>query len=513
MVKSRSHRKPSLADRLIGYCGGLPLVGGDHDGEMLEVLPWERRFIRGAFRVRGDSALSVARGNGKTGLVGALACAVADPDGPLHGNRREVVCVASSFGQGRLIFEDALATLREAKGGLKRGEWRVQDSANTATVEHRPSGARIRCIGSDPKRAHGLRPALALLDEPAQWPPATAERMLAAIRTGLGKVPGSRLVALGTRPANGDHWFARMLAGGAAYAQIHAARPDDPPFRARTVRRANPSFDHLPSLQARLELEQREAKLDAGLLASWKALRLNMGVADAEVSVLLEADVWRRIELPEAAGELQGPCVWGADLGTSAAQSAIAAYWPQSGVLRCVAAFPAEPSLAERGLADGVGRLYTECARRGELLTLGRRSVDVGGLLAAGLARFGRPVAVAADRWRADELRDAMDAANFPRRVGLVERGMGYQDGAADVRAFRRSCLNGRVLPEPSLLLRSAMAEARTISDASGNHKLAKGSEGGRRFRARDDAAAAGILAVSLGAQMPDRPARRWRVV
>ena len=50
-----------------------------------------------------------------------------------------------------------------------------------------------------------------------------------------------------------------------------------------------------------------------------------------------------------------------------------------------------------------------------------------------------------------------------------------------------------------SLLMRAAMREAVTVSDPAGNAKLAKHTEGGRRSRARDDAAAASILAVSVG--------------
>ena len=87
---------------------------------------------------------------------------------------------------------------------------------------------------------------------------------------------------------------------------------------------------------------------------------------------------------------------------------------------------------------------------------------------------------------------------------------MGFQDGAADVRAFRRACLEGKVTPLRSLLMRSAMAEARTVSDPAGNQKLSKGAQGGRRHRAKDDAAAAAILAVAAGARLPERPRRRW---
>ena len=53
--------------------------------------------------------------------------------------------------------------------------------------------------------------------------------------------------------------------------------------------------------------------------------------------------------------------------------------------------------------------------------------------------------------------------------------------------------------PVKSLLLTAAMGEARVLTDPAGNSKLAKGSEGGRRMRAKDDAAAAAILAVALG--------------
>ena len=51
---------------LIDYIGGLILAGGDHDGERFSVLPWQRRFLRGAFRLPGDAALSCGRGNGKS---------------------------------------------------------------------------------------------------------------------------------------------------------------------------------------------------------------------------------------------------------------------------------------------------------------------------------------------------------------------------------------------------------------------------------------------------------------
>ena len=374
-----------MSKALVHYLGALKLVGGDHDGQPFKVLPWERRFIFGAFGTRGAAALSVARGNGKSALVGAIATAVVDPAGPLHGNRRECICVAASFQQSRIIFEDVLSFLGQRYDIKNREIWRLQDSDNSATVEYKDTGARVRCFGSDPAKAHGLRPFLALLDEPAQWDDYKSAKMYAAMKTSLGKQPGSKLIALGTRPENDDHWFSVLLNGGASFSQNHTTNKDDPPFQRRTWNKANPSLSHLPSLLAEMQNEAKTARKDPALLASFRALRLNQGTSDVLRSLLLDAGIWDAIE---GDAPPDGRAMWGCDLGTNASQSAIAAYWP-SGRLEVVAAFPNMPSLAERGLRDGVGQLYRQCAERGELLQLGGNATSIPELLQAALDRFG----------------------------------------------------------------------------------------------------------------------------
>ena len=207
---TRRQRPNALTD----YLSRLEVSQGRLAGQSFEVLRWQRRFIRGAFRDGVQSAaLSVARGNGKTALLSGIACATLD--GPLAVSRGETVIVASSFEQARIAFEHVVAFMGD-KLADKRA-WKVWDTAQQARIEHRETGARVRCIGSDPRRAHGLAPVLVLADEPAQWPENTGERMVAALRTAAGKQPFSRFVALGTRPADAEHWFSKMLAGGADY--------------------------------------------------------------------------------------------------------------------------------------------------------------------------------------------------------------------------------------------------------------------------------------------------------
>ncbi len=488
--------------KLTDYLSTLRITQGRRAGEGFTVLPWQRRFIRGAFAPGVQSAaLSVARGNGKTALLSGIAAATLD--GPLATRRGETIIVASSFAQARIAFDHVMAFLGDRLADRK--VWRQSDSMQVAMIENRRTGARLKVIGSDPKRAHGLAPVLVLADEPSQWPSATGERMVAALRTSAGKQPHSRLVVIGTRPAESENWFAKMLSGGCDYSQCHAASPNDSKFQRRTWLKANPSLAHFPDLERAIRTEAKHAKADPSVLPEFEALRLNLGTSDTESALLLEAETWAKIE--GDAGR-NGPCIWGIDLGTSASQSAVAAFWPSTGRLECLAAFPAEPSLNQRGLRDGVNSLYVQCKQRGELIQTGQRAVDISGLLTEALKRFGPPHLISADRWREAELRDALDAVSVPR-APLELRGQGFKDGAEDVRQFRRACLSARVTPVESLLLRSAMSEARTVSDPSANAKLAKRGEGGRRSRARDDAVAASILAVATGARQAGRSAPR----
>ncbi|MDE2823530.1 MAG: hypothetical protein OXK79_08495, partial [Chloroflexota bacterium] len=118
---------------------------------------------------------------------------------------------------------------------------------------------------------------------------AKRDKAYAALRTSLGKIPGSRLVALGTRPADNGHLFGKLLERS-PYVQIHATPAEAPPFHKRTIRRANPSYDRLLSLHRQIAEEIENARRDPEALASLRALRLNQGVDDVARSVLVEAD-------------------------------------------------------------------------------------------------------------------------------------------------------------------------------------------------------------------------------
>ena len=496
-------RPPSSnASDTIRYIQGLTCGQGQGRGDPFEVLAWERRFLRGALKGGvAEAGLSLARGNGKTAFCSAIGCAAVDEDGPLLEPGAEVGLVASSKDQAAIAFRHIqrflAARLRD------KATYRVYDNAQERLVENRKDDVLLKVLPAAPGALHGLAPKLLLLDEPTQWPRTRVEAMFSALRTAAGKIPNNLLLCLGTRPEDAEHPFQRGLSGGFDYSYTFTANRTLSLFNRRTWAQANPSLAFMPELLDKIRREAGKCKQDPNLIPGFRALRLNQGVADSPQSYVVDPDTWEKIE-GEAPRE--GPCYWGIDLGGSAASSAIAPYWPETGRLECLAAFPQNPPLRERARRDGVGQLYDWAFSRGELLLLGHFVVDWAALIEAALDRFGRPSGLAADSYRWADLQEALKKAEMPLVPCDLRRG-GYVDGSEDLRIFRRSALAGEVVPWPSLYLTSCFSQARTVR-SDGAEKLAINNQGGRRVRARDDGAAASLLGVSLGQRRRKRSGR-----
>src|SRR3546814_19101924 len=92
--------------------------------------------------------------------------------------------------------------------------------------------------------------------------------------------------------------------------------------------------------------------------------------------------------------------------------------------------------------------------------------------------------ALVLDRDKQAEIGEGIDKAGI--RAPIVWRGMGFRDGGEDCERFRRACFDSRVLSAPSLLLRSAFADAVPLRDPANNLKLAKAPSTGRIDAAAD---------------------------
>ena len=473
-------------EKLAKYLRSLKITQGPEAGNPFRIIPWERKFLKG-FLGNQVSALSVARSNGKSTLLSGVAAA--SIDGPLMKPRAECLLVSGSFSQSRIIFDSVLAMLPD------KSKFRVWDSTMSAEVKNMETGASLKCSGATPRLLFGRQNSLILCDEPASWLHTQSEKMVAALLTSLGKLENARICFLGTRPGDPDHFFQRLLDGGADFSLCFSTSESllkNKPFTQKAIRQANPSWNYMPTLRKSTLKSVKRAKKDATFLQSYLSLQLNGGVPDSVESMLLEATTWEGAEGDMPA---EGPMVWGIDLGSSFSQSGLACFWPESGRLVGMAAFPKRPSLATRGIKDGVGGLFQRCFDKGELITCGEHSVDVCELLRVALARFGKPSRLVGDRWRQADLLDACLKEEL--EVPIEWRGQGFKDGAEDVRTFRKAMVDGVVIPVKSLLMRSAMSVARTVSDPSGNSKIQK------KGTSRDDPAVATVLAVSSAVRIP----------
>lgn len=265
-------------------------------------------------RRRAQSAIVRCASYGQIRIPGSEAVVAAAIDGPLQQPRAEILVVASSHAQGKIVLDHVLAFLGNKV--RNRRLYQLVNSSVDTYLKDRQTGIQVRTCGSDSKRLHGAAPYLMIYDEIAQWPPNSVRAMLAALETSRGKITGSRAIWIGTRPASADHPFAQALGGknkSVKYSQCHAAREKDPPTRRITYKRANPALDHFPDLEKSIRDEAATAKANPELLPQFRALRLNMGVADHENKIgLVDADLYRACEVKERV--MEPPYILGLDV-------------------------------------------------------------------------------------------------------------------------------------------------------------------------------------------------------
>ena len=427
--------KQATAAEVIRWMERLKITEGPLAGKNFHAMDFQRRFVRGIMEPGvKEGALSVARWNGKTTLVGALGAAAFL--GPLAVQRGQTTIVASSLGQAKIAFDHAKYFL-EPEFEKEPRRYRLIDNNHACSMQDRETGSVLKAIGSDGKRAHGLAPVMLILDEPAQWPINFGAKMYAACVSALGKQPTARMMAVGTRSDDPLHWYSRMLNGGPGiYAQLHAAEKGSDEFSAKSMHDANPGFAHMPHMQTEFKRLREKAKSGGAALSIFRSLHLNLGTSDVETfEALVSAENWAACEVPVAPAR-EGPVFVSFDLGGSASMTAASSYWPTSGRFEVRGAFPAEPNLAERGEADGVGDRYVNMRERGELRVYPGKVTPVGRFLEwVAESLKGEEVELAlADRYRQSEAEQAMASAGvrWPmewRAVGAGSHGSAGHPG------------------------------------------------------------------------------------
>ena len=456
----------------------------------MDLQPFQKRFTKRALSPGTlTAAFSAPRGSGKSWLAAYIAAQELQS----IGRHEEIALCAASIEQGRVVF-------RFIRQMLGEDGWRYLDSATRCGIT-RADGARLRVIGSNGKTAMGLvNTPLVIADEPGAWEVNKGALMWDAITTAQGK-PGSplRVIVIGTlAPAEAGWWHDLVDAGTQGSTYVQALRGNPEKWNSwREIMRVNPLARVSPELRAKLREERAQAQGDSRLKSRFLSYRLNVPSADT-ATMLLEAEDWQRcVDRPVA--PRQGQPIVALDLGGGRAWSAAVALW-ETGRIEALALTPGIPELPAQEKRDRVpagtyGKLYD----RGVLaVDEGRRVQSVEELWRMVVAEWGEPVLTICDRFRLNELVDALGPY-----VAIEPRITRWSEASYDIRALRKGVKDGplTVAPDALGLLTVSLAASKIENDTGGNMRMIKRDRGSNT--GRDDVAAALTLAAGAFARYP----------
>ena len=474
----------------------------------MQLRPFQRRFIKGAFRQGVDTAaLSIPRGNGKSCLAGHILARCLSPGDPMHEAGKEYLLLAASLEQARIVYGFIRGELEATK------QYRWLDSSTRVGITHRATNTRLRVLSSKAKSALGIVGCPLLVgDEPGAWESIGGQAMSDAIFTAQGK-PGSnlRVVLIGTlAPAVSGFWHDLVDAGSNRTTYVQSLKGNPKKWdQWSEIRKANPLTAISAPFRAKLIEERDAARRDSRLKARFLSYRLNVPTGD-ESTMLLTVEDFESMAKRAVPPRIGRPLV-AVDLGGSRAWSAALALY-RNGRLECRALAPGLPTISAQEDRDLVPRgTYERLRAIGTLhIAEGLRVPKVSTLIEIITSTWGKPASIICDRFRLDELRDS------GVRCQVVSRVTRWSESSFDIRATRAHVKDGPFSVEAGSrsLLAASLAVAMVKNDDAGSVRLVKRDTNNT---ARDDVAAA--LTLAAGAfvrsveRTPDTGQRRHVVV
>jgi phage terminase large subunit-like protein len=476
-------------------------------------MEWQKRFIRDVYEPHGAdgkrlvrrAVLSVARKNGKSAILAALALAhLVGPEAIQNG---EIYSAANDRDQAALIFKVAAQIVR-ADPELSR-MLRVVDS--TKTIACYGNGSTYKAISAEAGTKHGLNPSLVIFDELAQ---ARNRDLFDVLDTSMGARSEPLMVTISTQSADPEHLLSKLIDDGLSAKDpttvVHLyAVPDDCEdiFNPKVWKLANPALGSFRSLTDFKSMADRAQRMP-GEESKFRNLYLNQRF-DEKTPLIARADWFACQGAPEwRDGE---PVYLALDLASTTDLAALVMVSADAESDRVRSWFwKPEANLDEHAARDfGSGhRRYHEWRDGGWLRTTPGRSIDPSFIAAKVGELAGRFEirGLAYDRWRvADFLRhldaEGIQASKDGEGGGLrvVSWGQGFRDMAPAVDAFERSVIARKLQHDGNPVLTWNVANAMVATDPAGNRKLDKD-----RATFRIDGAQA--LAMALGLKTRDAP-------
>jgi phage terminase large subunit-like protein len=468
-------------------------------GRPMRLDEFQKDFIRRVYdNPHGTrrAILSIARKNGKSGLIAAIV--LAHIAGPEARTNSQIVSGAQSRDQAALVFSLAskMVNLNPTLAKL---------------VRIVPSGKRLiglarnveyRALAAEGKTAHGLSPAVVVFDELGQVR-GPKDAFVEALETAQGAYDDGLQIVISTQaPTDADMlsvWIDDAVRSDDPHTvcAVYSADEDADLSDPAQWEKANPA---VKSFRSRVELEQAAEKAQRmpAFETSFRNLYLNQRVN--MVAAFVSPGVWKLGN--EAPGELEGVVYGGLDLSATTDLTALVLTSRVNGELRVKPYFwMPEDSVLDAARRDRAP--YDVWIRAGLLRTTPGKVIDYAfvardiGKITAGLsvARIGF------DRWRMDRMKSALDAAGVD--LPLEPHGQGFKDMSPALDALEADLLNGVVRHGGHPVLAMCAANAVAVPDPAGNRKLDKSKATGRIDGMVAFAMAEGVEAMAAEAFVP----------
>ncbi|WP_059400027.1 terminase large subunit [Pseudomonas aeruginosa] len=445
-------------------------------GKPLCLAEFQRQFIRDVYDNSASTRraiLSVARKNGKSGLIAGLL--LAHLVGPEAKQNSQLVSGAMSRDQAALVFNLA-AKMVQLSPALSK------------IVRIVPSGKRLlglnlntefRALAADGKTAHGLSPVLAILDEIGQIRGPQSD-FVDAITTSQGAHAAPLLIAISTQAANDADLLSQWI--------DDALRSNDPKIVCRLYaapagcdlmdedgwRAANPALGIFRS-ETDLREQMQQAERMPSMSNTARNLLLNQRVSLD--SPFISPDVWMACDT--APDPFEGLVYAGLDLSARTDLTALVLIGKVDGVWQVRPYFwTPEQGLFDRAQKDRAP--YDMWVRQGYIRTTPGATVDLEAVVLdmAEILSDCEVAAIAYDRWRIDVLKKELERLGL--ELPLVPHGQGFRDMAPALDALEAELLNGRIAHGGHPVLTLCAANAVAVKDPSGNRKLDKSRRTGR---------------------------------
>ena len=493
-----------LPEKLDLFCRETLVVPAGHGlaGRPMVLLPFVKNFLIDLHQPGiSEGALFTARKNSKTSSIALYLLFHLIGKHRVEGFRAGVVSIS------KLKARELLRCMEEIyKASPKLTGARFYSTPAPGKVVS--DSGEIEVLSLESSGGHSSSFQIAIADEIGLLDP-RARPLLNSMRSSVSARVGGRFLSMSIVGSSvfSQEILERKRLGDPGLV-VHLHQPSDLNCAIDSRKawyQANPSLGTVKQVEF-LESEARRVSISVADQNSFRAQELNLR-SDPSTTGLVPLDEWVAC-VTEKPPALEGDVFIGIDAGGTRAMSAIAAYAPTTGRLKCWACFPRLPALKKREKVDGAP--YVRMAERKELFVFGNRTSSLKELLEKVAEDLGPDVKIkmgAADLYRMGEVADAISDAGLRFRMEWRRSGLGAH-GVEDVGAFQKSILDRKLKSPPSLLLESAIKESIIRLDGNGNQALDR-----RKANSRIDVLSASILAVGLGARRAAKPKSRRQVV